>query len=186
MQRRKRDSIYPRPRKSLLASRVNFTSRALSKFSFRAADKFCRGGSQIFLQLREDTNPLRKAHGVGARPIGINFSVLFISKSWRDRVALICAGRKSSRSMEYRLKGAVSCGVDTIITKRVGRRSGNRDVGLRGFLGIDRNKKESSIYDSILGLETMEEILFTVRLLFSRHLDEKTSRHYYITSCSFC
>lgn len=46
-------TLLPGARKSLLAAEVNFTSCALlSKFSFRAADKFCRGGSQIFLQLR--------------------------------------------------------------------------------------------------------------------------------------
>lgn len=59
--------------------------------------------------------------------------------------------------------------METIITKRVGKIEESRC----GFLGIDRNKKESSIYDSILGLETMEEILFTVRLLFCRHWTRK-------------
>lgn len=77
---------YSVPRKSLLASRVNFTSRALSKFSFRAADKFCRGGSQIFPQLRgrEDTNPvLGRMHDHPGQS-GLT-SILFISwlESWR-------------------------------------------------------------------------------------------------------
>lgn len=85
--------LRPVPRKSLLASRVNFTSRALSKFSFRAADKFRRGGSQIFPQLREDTrNPfLGRMH---AGQSGLT-SILFISRleSWRA-TELIARGRK--------------------------------------------------------------------------------------------
>lgn len=80
--------LRPVPRKSLLASRVNFTSRALSKFSFRAADKFRRGGSQIFPQLREDTrNPFLPWEDA-RRPIGINFDSFYLAagKLARDRV----------------------------------------------------------------------------------------------------
>lgn len=106
--------LRPVPRKSLLASRVNFTSRALSKFSFRAADKFRRGGSQIFPQLhgREDTrNPFLPWEDA-RRPIGINFDSFYLAagKLARDRVD--CTREESFGDrwdMEYeRLKDAVS------------------------------------------------------------------------------